>query len=250
MAQWYHFYEHDKFMPQIHVGLYDRWLSQLGCGPTQAERAFVHTSMMEVAHERRFVVSETKQRMSHFEIEHSQQVEATISHLEAHFANNPSNELEDSSPHEHKALIGLAPMPLESRFIETFPSANRLLDTTMLTIEHVLESLSHIPVSKPSTADSQLGTSLTADDSENSGGALYEQGMETIREISQQTRRRLYKRPRQRRDVRIRKSILLPARTGPRRNLSPSMRGDGVTNLWSNRLPSAPARLADAGTTF
>ena len=174
MAQWYHFYEHDKVEPEIQVGLCHRWLSQHGCGPTQAERVFVHTQMMEVAHERRFVVSETKQCMSHFATEHSQRVEMTIAHLEAHFANNPSNELEDCSPHEHEALIGLAPLPLESRLVETFPSANRVLDTTMPSLEQALESLSHIQVSKPSTADSQLGTSLTADESENSSDALYE----------------------------------------------------------------------------
>ena len=202
MAQWHHFYEHDKFEPEIQVGLYDRWLSQLRCGPTQAERVFVHTPMMEVAHERRFVVSETQQHMSHFETEHSQRVELTVSHLEAYFANNPFNELEDSSPHEHKALIGLAPMPLESRFIETFPSANRLLDMTMPSIEQALESLSHIPVPKPSPADSQFGTSFIASDREDISDVLHKQQMETMGEISKQIRRRSCKGPRQMKDVR------------------------------------------------
>ena len=228
MAQWYHFYEHEKCEPEIQVGLYDRWLSQLGCGTTQAERPLVHTQVMEVAHERRFAVSETKQRMSHFEIEHAQRGEITIAHLEARFANKPSNELEDSKPYEHKALIGLAPIPPESRLVETFPSADRVPGTTMPSLQQALESLSHMQVSKPATADSQLETPLTVDDTENSSDALAEQGMETIREISQQACRRSYKRPRQRRDVRIRKNTSLPARTGPRRNLRLSMRGDGV----------------------
>jgi len=163
--------------------------------------------MMEDAHERRFVVSETQQHMSHFETELSQRVELTIGHLEAHFAKNSLNELEDFNPYKPKALIGLAPMSLESRFIETFSSVNRLIDTAMPQTEQTLESLSHIPVSKPSTADSQFGMSLTADDSENISDALYEQWMETMREIGKQTRRRSCKRPRQSRDARIRKDI-------------------------------------------
>lgn len=216
MAQWYYFYEHDEFESEIQVGLYDRWLSQLGCGPTQAERLFVHTPMMEVAHERRFVVSETKQHMSHFEIEHSERMERTISHLVAYFANNPSNELEDSGLHEHKALIGLASMPLESRFIKIFPCANRVLDTTMPSIEQALEWLSHLPVSTPSTAGSQCGMSFTAEDSGNISDTLHEQLMQTRRKINKQTRRRSCKRPRQWRDVRIRKDILLSRANGPK----------------------------------
>ncbi|KAJ9662590.1 hypothetical protein H2198_001262 [Neophaeococcomyces mojaviensis] len=109
MVQWYNFYGHDDVEPEIKVGLYDRWLSLLRSGPTQVERVLVHTPMMDLAHERRFVVSETKQSMSHFEVEHSQRVEMTINHLEAYFANNPSDQLEDSILREPQAPTGLAP---------------------------------------------------------------------------------------------------------------------------------------------
>jgi len=73
------------------------------------------------------------------------------------------------------------------------PLLDGLLDTTMPSIEQVLESLSHIPVSKPYTGDSQYGMPLTADDSGNSSDAFCDQGIETIREISQQARRRSYR---------------------------------------------------------
>ncbi|KAJ9651388.1 hypothetical protein H2198_009332 [Neophaeococcomyces mojaviensis] len=208
MAHWYNFYGHDDFEPEIKVGLYDRWLSLLRSGPTQAERVLVHTPMMDLAHERRFVVSETKQSMSHFEVEHSQRVEMTINHLEACFANNSSDQLGDSVLREPKAPTGLAPMPPGSTFREIFPCVDRFLDTTMPPIEQVLELLSRIPVSEPSPADLQNETSLAVDDRENASDTLYEQWAETLREINKQSHGRPCKRPRQMRVVRVRKDIL------------------------------------------
>jgi len=84
MAQWYQFYHHDDDA-EIKVGLYDRWLCRIEYGPTQAERALVHTEMMNLAHERRLVVAERDLDMSGFEREHSHRIGSAIDLLETHF---------------------------------------------------------------------------------------------------------------------------------------------------------------------
>ncbi|KAJ9653110.1 hypothetical protein H2198_007685 [Neophaeococcomyces mojaviensis] len=99
MAQWYHFY-HNEDDAEIKVGVYDRWLRQVGYGPTQAERYLVHTEMMDLAHERRFVVAECGLDMSDFEQQHSQRVGKAISHLEKHFIDKSLHNFYDPVDYE------------------------------------------------------------------------------------------------------------------------------------------------------
>ena len=122
----------------------------------------------------------------------------------------------------------------------TFPSASRLPDTTMPSIEQARGWVSQ-QVSESSTADSRFGKSPTADDSESITDAPYEQGMGIIRDISKQIHRRSCKRPRQIEGVQIGKDILLSHANRPEAKPQPSMRVTDtrlMTSLpgssWSN----------------
>ncbi|KAK5943331.1 hypothetical protein PMZ80_004338 [Knufia obscura] len=209
MAQWSNFYDQDDFEPEIVVGMYDRWLSRLGFGPTQAERVLVHTPVMEVAHERRFAVSETKQSMSDFEVEHSRRMEETIAHLESHFAKHPTNESEDSKIRQSRDLIGLAPLAEGSTYLEFLPAMNHAMDEPIPPFEQALDLLSHksVPQKEPATCELQFGMPMTVDDNEDVGDRFHEDCLETIRAVSKQSRQIFMKRPRQMKAVRIRKRI-------------------------------------------
>lgn len=211
MAQWSNFYEEGEFEPELVVGMHDRWLSQLASGPTQAERVLFHTPMMEVAHERRFVVNEIKQNMSDFEVEHTRRMGLTIAHLESHFAKHRAAEPEDSILHQSKVLIGLALFPAEPTFVDAFLGTNRSLDTSMPPFKQVLELLSSrsVPQEEPATTEVQFGMPLTVDDSENVSDAVYEDCLEMIRTVSKQSRKGPGKKPRQIKAVRIRRDIAL-----------------------------------------
>lgn len=207
MAQWSSFYPQDDFQPEVVVGMYDRWLSQLGFGPTQAERALVHTPMMDLAHERRFVVSEMEQSMTDFEVEHRRGIGQYIDHLQTHFSNNPADESEDSLLRQPRALIDLSPLPAESKFLGPFPHTNPPLDTVVPPLEQVLELLSStsVPQVQPTTTEMPPESPLTADDGENISDISVELRIEEIKIFSKQSRQLTPKRPRQQKAVRLRK---------------------------------------------
>jgi len=209
MTHWRTFDEKDEFEPDIVVGMYDRWLSQLGHGPTQAERVLVHTPMMEVAHERRFVAAETKCSLSDFKFEHTLRIEQTIDLLQSHFAKYRAIDADCATAHQPTALIGLAPLPTESVFHRSFLGANRLLDTATPPIEQVLEDLSSgRPVEQGlSTASQQFGMDLAVEDCDDISDGNYEQSIEEVRIVSKQLRQISNKRPRQRKPIRIHKDV-------------------------------------------
>lgn len=108
MIQWYTFLQPDNFDPEIRVGLYDQWLLQVGFGPTQAERVLVHTDMMSLAHERRFVVGQLEQSMADFAVHHSEYMARTIEILEGHLASSAKNTVASLSDRGEEDLIGLS----------------------------------------------------------------------------------------------------------------------------------------------
>jgi len=209
MAQWTNFYENDDFQPEIVVGMWDRWLSELGYGPTQAERVLVHTPMMEVAHERRFVFSETEQNMSDFEVEHPRRIEETIAHLQSHFTKHPADEQDDSILHQSSALIGLAPFPLESTFLASFPGPSQRSTTATPPYPQLLELITptQTPQDEYSTSGRQVEMPLAVDDSDVPGNTATEQCLEHIRTIRKQYHKGSSKRPRQMKPARTRRNI-------------------------------------------
>jgi len=221
MAQWNSFLPQDGYQPEIVVGMYDRWLSQLEFGPTQAERALVHTPMMDLAHERRFVVSEMEQSMSDFETNHRRQIGQTIEHLQSHFSNHPADELEDSVAYRPRALIGLAPLSAELKSLDSFRPTNLPSDAVVPPLEQVLQSLSptSVPQAQPIYTEMHLEPSLTADESETTSDRSVEARIEEIKSFSKQYRQLTPKRPRQQKALRFRKDV-------PRRHRSKSDSSD------------------------
>jgi len=207
MAQWSSFYPRDDFQPEIVVGMYDRWLSQLGSGPTQAERALVHTPMMDLAHERRFAISEMEQSMTDFELEHRRCIGQYIDHLQMHFSNHPADKSEDSVLRQPRALIELDPLPAESKLLDPFPDTNPSLDTVVPPLEQVLELLlsTSVPQVQSTIIEMPPKSPLSADESGTISDRSVKFCIEEIKTLSKQSRRLIPKGPRQQKVIQLRK---------------------------------------------
>lgn len=108
MSQWVPFTHPDDFDPEILVGMYDRWLRPLPYGPTQAERMLYHTDMMELAHERRFALSQIKKDISNFEADHCWRLQDALDKLSHYYIQHRCNRHESRRVQDHPSLIGLA----------------------------------------------------------------------------------------------------------------------------------------------
>lgn len=213
MAQWYNFVEPDDFQPELRVGLYDRWLMQTGFGPTQAERMLVHTPMMDLAHERRFVVSETGQDNSDFETTHSQHIDFALDRLHQFFKTHEDHDVDNRTAHDDAALIGLAPFPAESTFMETFPLPNKhqvlgalCLKQELCALASCSSRLKSDDQTLPADPRTRSADNLITVDDTPSDDAL-EEWLQAVQKASNMPRRHSFKRPRKFGLIRARKPI-------------------------------------------
>lgn len=204
MAQWYQFVDPDDFQPEIRVGLYDRWLSLLGFGPTQAERVLVHTPMMDLAHERRFAVSESGQDMSGFESKHSRHIAFTLDQLHPYLPKDDMSRISITVSDNDSALIGLTPIPSMSTFRDSFPLLGKHMGSLDEGLEQALclmekssagkmvdQSAQQLEICTPPSEDS-----ITVDEFPGAPDTLQEEVLEALRQVNKKSRRPSFQRPR------------------------------------------------------
>ncbi|KAK6369234.1 hypothetical protein LTR64_007397 [Lithohypha guttulata] len=210
MAQWYTFVGSNEYDPEILVGMYDQWLSRLDFGPTQAERVLVHTPMMDLAHERRFVISETGQDFSNFEAEHCHCVQSTIERLQNFYSGYSSYNKDDTEFVADRDLVGLAPQRQEECY--TTPLAPQV---SLKVNVDLAEQESHPSMSWPATLqDSTRQTSTAARepdfiaaDETDIDDDMVEQWLEAARRAGRHSRRTSHKQPRQFVPTKLRRSL-------------------------------------------
>lgn len=222
MAQWYHFY-HEEEDAEIKVGLYDQWLCRLDFGPTQAERFLVHTEMMEMAHERRFVVAQGCADMSGFEMEHSLRITTTIEHLERIFINRPYDgcdpleleagieldskgvDAEEGKENRACALIGLMRGSTDGVSRE---GDDIYLDDVrgafMPTLSHSLQLLSEMSA-LDARYKREARAAIDVDDNNSDGSREEQQHRAAIEDLARKRMRRAVDSPRRIKEVRLRK---------------------------------------------
>lgn len=204
MAQWYQFVNPDDFEPEIRVGLYDRWLSLLGFGPTQAERVLVHTPMMDLAHERRFAMTESGQDMSDFESKHSRHIAFALDQLHPYLPPKDTPGINIAQSDNDDALIGLAPIPSMSVFRDSFPLPGKHTGVLAQGIPQALcmmeKSLAgetfDQDVQHPEICTPPPEESIIVDESPGAEEALQEEVLEALRQVNKKSRRPSFQRPR------------------------------------------------------
>ena len=153
---WQTFYAARETPGNYVYGMYDLYLSQLETGPTQAERVLYHTPMMDSAHERRFVISETESSMPDFEQDHSRRIGSYTSLLETRI-NDTSNHFARIYPESEDFYIP------ESTIVETdFLCMGAILDINLA--YSPLDITERQPSSPRDNASSIMEASLTNTD--------------------------------------------------------------------------------------
>lgn len=205
MVQWTTFYENGACSAEILVGIHDRWISQLPYGPTQAERVLHHTAMMDLAHERRFVVCESRHPLPDFETEHLQRLEYYLNRLQTHFDDNRVHRPDDSTVGDDHALIGLVPFPKDHEFLKVFPFVGTTGDADLGSMNKALND-----ILEQSKAATKLlcpfpAEHIIVDENESYSEQMKLRLMEELPGLKAKSRAHMAKKPRLLKDVRIRK---------------------------------------------
>lgn len=88
MSVWAHLVDRkDESYLEFLTGPFEHFVRFLPEGPTQAERALVHTPMLDLDHERRFVATQIEMDMSHFEADHCQRLQTHLHMMDSYFSN-------------------------------------------------------------------------------------------------------------------------------------------------------------------
>lgn len=205
MAHWTNFCEMEKLPPELLVGIYDQWLSQLPSGPTQAERVLIHTDVMETAHERRFALSQCSWSMLDFQIDHCRRIEHYVDYLQAQVYANSGQEIGYQDCSHDPFLIGLASTAHKNISPEPLSYPQHIEDLDLDDVHEIFyPSLKQSSV-EPSIVSETAEDAISVDEGDISGEPVNEIWTNVIQEVGKLSRPSDNK-PRQIRTVRFRQA--------------------------------------------
>lgn len=210
MAQWYTFTHADTFSPELLVGMYDRWLKVLPYGPTQAERMLVHTPMLDLAHERRFVFSQMGSRLDSFEADHCRRLQYALDSLNRFYDQHGGDGHESRTTQDHVSLADLTSRHRDAGEYESSLALDIKQHNEVATAEPeadvVLssEQVDAAPIVEHSTPRNRLDDSISVDEDEETD--VIETWIRNARQKCRAHSAQGSERPRQLAHLKVRKS--------------------------------------------